>query len=147
MFLIFKPVFEHWTGGEASPTNRTERQKDWLIHPSNIWQSYWRALQQGCLVMMQHSNRQGCADWPLIKTISKECLDSGQPPPKIEVDSRQLQPLSLEMSSAEMTNKKWIPGAVCQKSGPIDTPFGGGSRNRAAEPFCWFFWSLIKAWN
>ena len=40
MSLFFKPVFEHWTGGEATPTNRTGRQKDWLIQPSNWSRSY-----------------------------------------------------------------------------------------------------------
>ena len=32
LFCIFKPVFEHWTGGEATPTNRMERQCILLIH-------------------------------------------------------------------------------------------------------------------
>ena len=31
--LIFKPVFEHWTGGEAMPKNRKERQC-WLSNTS-----------------------------------------------------------------------------------------------------------------
>ena len=49
LFLISKPVFEHWTGGEATPTNRTERQRDWLIQGNNIWYYYWRALEWRCL--------------------------------------------------------------------------------------------------
>ena len=49
LFHIFKPVFEHWTGGQATPSNRTERQCWLLIHPCNIWESYWHALDFGCL--------------------------------------------------------------------------------------------------
>ena len=30
LFLISKPVFEHGTGGDATPTNRTERQC-WVV--------------------------------------------------------------------------------------------------------------------
>ena len=34
-FLFFKPLFEHWTGGQATPANWTERQCWLLIHPIN----------------------------------------------------------------------------------------------------------------
>ena len=44
LFLIFKPVCEHWTRGEATSTNRTERQCWIFIHSSNIWWSYSPAL-------------------------------------------------------------------------------------------------------
>ena len=40
MSLFFKPVFYHWTGGEATPTNRTGRQKDWSMQPSKGARSY-----------------------------------------------------------------------------------------------------------
>ena len=40
MSLFFKPVFEHWTGWEATPPNRKGRQKDWLIQPNKGARSY-----------------------------------------------------------------------------------------------------------
>ena len=41
---------KQWADGDAMSTNRTERQCWLLIHLSNVWESYSRALELGCPV-------------------------------------------------------------------------------------------------
>ena len=57
LFLIFKPVFEHWTGGDATPTSRTERHC-WIDamseNPTDALTCY-RARMSGHLTW--HDNR------------------------------------------------------------------------------------------
>ena len=50
LFGNFKPVFEHLTGGPATPTNRMERQSGLLIHPCNGARSYSSASHLNHLV-------------------------------------------------------------------------------------------------
>ena len=53
LFLIFQPVFEHWTGGEATPTN--QRQCRLLIHPCNGIKSFARASHLKIICSVRHS--------------------------------------------------------------------------------------------
>ena len=53
VFLIFKPVFEHWTGGETMPTNQMERHFRLLIHPCNGTRYYSRASHLNHLLVSQ----------------------------------------------------------------------------------------------
>ena len=68
LFLIFKPVFEHWAGGDATPTNRTEKQcSAGLLKCPRILLPYFRARMPAFL--RQHLDKNGRM-WSLIFSSS-----------------------------------------------------------------------------
>ena len=75
VFLIFKPVFEHWTGGETMPTNQMERHFRLLIHPCNGTRYYSCASHLNHLVRTQEDTADS---WLAHKMTFDRCWSSSQ---------------------------------------------------------------------